>query len=87
MEKNTNTTLNTQSLFVAVCRLVDESKIAIAVAVNQRLTLLYWNIGKMIKSEILNNKRARYGNQIIENLSGQLTAESGRGWINLKLGT
>ncbi len=85
MVKSTNIKLNTQPLFVAVCRLVDESKIAIAVAVNQRLTLLYWNIGKMIKSEILKNKRAGYGDQIIDNLSKKLTGEYGRGWSKQQL--
>ncbi len=85
MAKAPNTKLNTQHLFAAVCRLVDESKIAIAVAVNQRLTLLHWNIGKMIKSEILKNKRAGYGDQIIENLSGKLTEEYGRGWSKQQL--
>lgn len=83
--KNTNTKLYTQHLFADVCRLINESKISIAVAVNQRLTLLYWNIGKMIKSKILDNKRADYGEQVIQNLSKKLTAEYGRGWSKPQL--
>ena len=78
--KSANTKLNTQQLFTAVRQLIDDSKISIAVAVNQRLTILYWNIGKMIKGEILNNKRAGYGEQVIQNLSKKLTSEYGSGW-------
>ncbi len=85
MAKSTNTKLNTQHLFVPICQLVNDSKTSIAVAVNQQLTILYWNIGKMVKSEILKNKRAGYGDQIIDNLSKKLTEQYGRGWSKQQL--
>jgi predicted nuclease of restriction endonuclease-like (RecB) superfamily len=44
------------------------------------MTLLYWEIGKRINEEILKNKRADYGKQVVEKLSEQLTLEFGKGW-------
>ncbi len=85
MTKNISTKLDTPHLFAAVCRLVNESKASIAIAVNQRLTMLYWSIGKMIKTEILKNQRAEYGEQVIDTLSKKLAEEYGKGWSKQQL--
>jgi predicted nuclease of restriction endonuclease-like (RecB) superfamily len=42
--------------------------------------MLYWNIGKRINDEILNNKRADYGKQIISTLGQQLEEQYGKGF-------
>jgi len=57
--------------------LIKESKQQVAVAVNSTMSMLYWNIGKRINTEILQNKRAEYGKQIVQSLSVQLTEEFG----------
>jgi len=49
------------------------------------LSILYWHIGKRINSEVLKNKRAEYGKQIIVTLSQQLTLEYGKGWSEKQL--
>ena len=67
-------------LFNNVAGLIEQSKERIIVSVNSELVLLYWNIGKLINQNILENKRANYGEQIIENLSHQLSLEYGSGW-------
>ena len=67
-------------LFVEIKNLVEKSKQEVAVTVNSTLTQLYWNIGKLIKENILHNNRAKYGKKIIAELSSQLTKEFGRGW-------
>ena len=85
MAKNISTKLDTPHLFAGVCHLVNESKASIAIAVNQRLTMLYWSIGKMIKTEILKNQRAEYGEQIIDTLLKKLTEEYGKGWSKKQL--
>ncbi len=46
---------------------------------------LYWHIGDRINSEILKDKRAEYGKQIIVSLSRQLTKEYGKGWSERQL--
>ncbi|SEK41489.1 Predicted nuclease of restriction endonuclease-like (RecB) superfamily, DUF1016 family [Parapedobacter koreensis] len=40
---------------------------------NSTFTLLFWRIGKHINNSTLNNKRAKYGGQIVVTLSRQLS--------------
>ena len=56
-----------------------------AAAVNAGLTLLYWQIGKLIGEEVLKGERAEYGKQIVRALSAQLVAEYGRGFSEKNL--
>ncbi|MES2332057.1 MAG: PDDEXK nuclease domain-containing protein [Bacteroidota bacterium] len=65
--------------------LIDESKQRVAVAVNATLTMLYWNVGRKINEEILADKRAEYGKQIVQSLALQLQAEYGTGWNEKQL--
>jgi hypothetical protein len=41
---------------------------------------LYWNIGTRIRQDILQEKQAGYGEQIVDSLSTQLSAEYDRGF-------
>ena len=68
-----NKEINT-SLIAEIKQLIEQSRQKVAVAVNFEISLLYWHIGKRIHSDILNNKRAKYGQQIIATLSQLLTA-------------
>lgn len=42
--------------------------------------MLYWNIGDLLNNEILNNNRAGYGEQILQELAKDLTALYGNGF-------
>ena len=48
--------------------------------VNSALTLLYWRVGDRIRRDVLQNERARYGEQILATLSQELISEFGRGF-------
>jgi predicted nuclease of restriction endonuclease-like (RecB) superfamily len=74
-------------LLLEIRALIEETKSSVAVAVNTGLTMMYWTVGKRIREEILKNKRAEYGKQIVQSLSTQLTAEYGRGWSRRNLNT
>ena len=54
------------------------SKQKVILQAKSAVNLLFWQIGKRINDEILNNKRAEYGAQIVTNLAGSLSAEYGR---------
>jgi len=69
-----------KNLITEIKQLIEESRQSVASAVNAGLTSMYWNIGKRINYDILNNKRAEYGKQVIVSLSQQLTEEYGKGW-------
>ena len=71
---------NSELLFTEVAKLIEESKSFVATTVNSTITILYWKIGKRINQEVLNNKRAEYGKQIVVSLMLQLTGQYGKGW-------
>ena len=50
----------------------------VAQAINAGLTALYWQIGDRIRREILKEKRAEYGAEIVSALGRQLEIEFGR---------
>ncbi len=66
-------------------RLIEEARRSAAVAVNASLTLMYWRIGKRIRSEMLGDERAGYGETIVATLSRQLVGEYGRGFAEKNL--
>lgn len=69
-----------KQLFTDVAMLIEESKQYVAQTVNTTLTLLYWKIGTRINVEILQNKRAEYGKQIVATVSQELVEKFGKGW-------
>jgi len=69
--------LNNSSLFNDLCSIVNQARSNAAQTVNSQLTLMYWHIGERINREILKEKRAEYGKQVVENISKQLQNEYG----------
>ena len=51
-----------------------------AQAVNTGLGQMYWQIGSRMHWDVLGNKRAGYGREIVQTLSAQLTQEYGKGF-------
>ena len=60
--------------------LINQARDATARAVNSALVLLYWSVGDRIRRDVLKEKRADYGKQIVGALSRQLAAEYGKGF-------
>jgi predicted nuclease of restriction endonuclease-like (RecB) superfamily len=73
------------SLFTRIKQIVEDSRSHIAQTINATLTITYWNIGGVIKEDVLNNQRAAYGEEVILNLSKKLTQEYGKGWSSQHL--
>ena len=44
--------------------LIEQSRNRVAVQVNSAATILYWNIGKRIREEVLKGQRAEYGKRV-----------------------
>ena len=53
--------------------------------VNSALVLLYWRVGQRIRRDVLKEKRAEYGEEIVATLSQQLTQEFGNGFSRRNL--
>lgn len=69
-----------QSLLIELQQLIINSKSKLSRQVNSAISLLYWQIGKQINDEILKQKRADYGQEIIKELSKKLSQEFGKGF-------
>lgn len=72
-------------LHTEVRELILAARQQVAQAVNTGLTLAYWQVGERIRREVLNQKRAGYGREIIQTLSGKLTVEFGPGFSRSNL--
>ncbi|MCD6229529.1 MAG: DUF1016 family protein [Candidatus Diapherotrites archaeon] len=68
------------SLYLDIKKVIEDTRLSVAQTVNAGISAMYWNIGKRINDDILKNRRAEYGKQIVESLSKQLTEEYGAGW-------
>ena len=53
--------------------------------VNSSIVMLYWGIGERIRREVLLEKRAEYGQEIVPTLSAQLQTEFGQGFAKRSL--
>ena len=74
------------SLYNDIKLLVEESRNRVYKTVNTEMINLYWNIGKIIVVMQDGNKKAKYGDYLIKELSIRLTNKFGRGFSipNLK---
>ncbi len=71
---------NVDALYDKISILIENAKRNVAIKVSSELTILYWNIGKHIKENVLNQQKAEYGKEIIKQLSNKLTQKYGRGY-------
>ena len=56
-------------------KIIDSARSHVAATANYELTMMYWNIGTRINSDVLNNERAEYGQQIVSHVAMQLQQE------------
>ena len=67
-------------LFIEISSLITTARVRVAVGVNAELSKLNWTIGNCINREILKQKRANYGKQVVKNLAARLMLFHGSGW-------
>ena len=70
--------LTDDSLFNELAQLIEESQRQLVSAANSKPTMLFWQVGQRINQNILQNKRAEYGKQIVSTLSTQLKNKFGK---------
>ena len=83
--ENLATIQNTDDLIADVRSMITQTRDGVARTVNAGMTLLYWRIGKRVHHEILDEKRAEYGEEIVATLSQQLVEEFGNGFSEKSL--
>ncbi|MCD8385536.1 MAG: PDDEXK nuclease domain-containing protein [Bacteroidales bacterium] len=73
------------ALFNDVCGIIDNVRGEIALYANTKICLTKWEVGRRIKEDVLLDKRAEYGRQVVKRLSAKLTARYGKGWSDRTL--
>jgi hypothetical protein len=67
------------NLLSDIRQVIEAAREQTARAVNSALVIMYWQIGKRIREDVLQNERAEYGKEIVSAMSAQLTTEYGKG--------
>ena len=63
----------TESLIQDLRQIIEYARSHVASTVNYALSIMYWKIGERINNEILENRRAEYGKQIVASVVRQLS--------------
>jgi len=77
VNKRSDVALN---LLADVRDLILAARQTVARGANAALVRLYWQIGQRIRNDILQQKRAKYGEEILQTLSAKLVEEFGSGF-------
>ena len=70
----------TTPLLAELRSLIEQARQQVAQAANSALTLLYWQVGDRIRSEVLREGRAAYGKEIFATVSQELVQSYGKGF-------
>ena len=76
--KKDSATQSDEGLLNELSQLIEQSRQQLVSQANSMLTMLFWHVGKRINENILQNKRADYGKQIVSTVSTQLENKYGR---------
>ena len=64
-----------------IVRVIEESRLALAISINETMKTTYWRIGQhIVEFEQQGNARAKYGTSLLANLARILRAKVGRGY-------
>ena len=73
------------ALFQDACQIIEQAQAAAYRAVDVTLIKRNWLLGLRIQHEVLKDKRAEYGEQVVKNLSKGLTEKYGKGFRQANL--
>lgn len=78
--KSSKSFIKKSDLLEDLRNMIDQAKRLVASVVNTHLIVLNWQMGCRIRTEILQEKRADYGKEIVATVSQELTKEYGQGF-------
>jgi predicted nuclease of restriction endonuclease-like (RecB) superfamily len=85
MPKGTSILKLNEKLLGDLRDLIQETRQNVARNINSALVMLYWKVGQRIRKDILEEKRADYGEKIVPTVSAQLVEEFGEGFARRNL--
>ena len=70
-----------EDLYLKIRQIIESSRVSVARSVNTAQVVAYWLIGReIVEEEQKGQKRAKYGEELLKNLSERLRAEFGGGF-------
>ena len=72
-------------LFQDACQIIEQAQESAYRQVNETLIKRNWLLGLRIQHEVLKDKRAEYGEQVVKNLANSLTEKYGKGFRQANL--
>ena len=76
---------DTNQVLNDIKELIVETKNSIQSNLNSEMVILYWNVGRRVRTAIMESEKAQYGKEIVDTLSRQLKLEYGRGYSRRNL--
>jgi predicted nuclease of restriction endonuclease-like (RecB) superfamily len=67
-----------ESLIRELGELIENAQRQVAVTANAALTTLYWQVGRRVRTDVLEGRRAEYGGKLLETIGRQLQSRYGR---------
>ena len=85
MKEEKTIEISEQVLLAELSHLIERSKNFVVVQANSVMTMLFWNVGKRINEDVLQNKRADYGRKIVATVATFLTERYGNNFEKTNL--
>lgn len=85
IDKIQNGEILPDSLFSQISRILNEARRKAYAVANSAMVRAYWQIGRLIVDAQGGNSKAKYGDNLIANLSKRLTKEFGAGYTQANL--
>jgi predicted nuclease of restriction endonuclease-like (RecB) superfamily len=78
-------TIDEQHLFSNVSAIIEKRKFSVVTTANSHIILMFWEIGRYINQNILEDERADYGKKILSTLSTKLVTQYGKSFVEANL--
>jgi len=75
----------TDALVNELRALIERTRTRVAQTINSELAWLHWRVGARLRTEVLGDERAAYGEQIVRAVAGALSVDFGRGFSRSNL--
>ena len=83
--QNTTMMVEETALLERIFAIIENRKYRAATAANSEVTLMFWEVGQVISTVTLDNKRAAYGKKILTELASKLTGVYGKSFSERNL--
>ena len=80
-----NDTIDEKHLFSNISSIIEKRKFSVVSVANSHIILMFWEIGRYINQNILEDERADYGKKILSTVSTKLATQYGKSFVEANL--